>query len=579
MPRGFGGCQGASGMKDDTCLKLGLKKWLPPTLAAILLMGGILYFLWYDGAFLPGWINWRESLGTYRFGEEEALVALLNQRVSVSLNKEQIWQSGKDCRVSDCITEDVDHDGKNELILLFWRHGSFGDHLPFWIRKNDSDWSQHIGIYDWKESYPYRLDPIWVSSGLGIEISELSADEDGIVTVTDKNGRETRWYWRTFGLMLLEEGEKPVVSRTEGGSPAGKGMKEQKALRAGETKKTISFTASGDNLIHEAIIRSAKDRALKEGKEGYDFDFAYEEVSGFFRAHDINFINVESLITETLPPSDYPDFSTPADCGMALLKAGFNALNLSNNHIYDKGSEGINATLDFWSDKEAAVFGLYDRDDPMDICVYEYDGVRLAFLGYTYGTNGRETPEGSDKRAVYLSETELIKKQLEKARREADIVIVSCHFGAEGSHRITDGERTLGRALAGWGADLVIGTHPHVIKDAQWINTGDGRRALVCYSLGNFLSSMKRTGNLLGLTLECSFEVPKSGPARIKNARLIPNVTVYGPYYREPHVKWFSDYSSKEARDNRAAYRDIDYSYDRLTEILKENVSEQFLGP
>ncbi len=583
------------------------------------LLTGVVYLLYSLGAFLPSWVEWESTSGSYLMGSEAADIVLEKKKLHVFLNKESgigteemirsregtgsarinsrlsaqsalqigaeemIWSSERGYKVSAYRVGDVDHDGENELVILFWRRGSFKKHLPFWIEKNDNEWSQHIGVYNWKEDYPYRLDPAWVSSKLGINIKNIELDGDGVVNVVSAEGEETRWYWRTFGLMLLEDGEVPYYG-------------DQKKQRAGQgkekaEKKSLTLTASGDNLIHEPIYRAAAEMAGqnnetgKMGAESYDFGFAYEDVEDFFRAHDVNFINIESMVSDTLEPSDYPYFSTPGECAERLMDIGFNAFNLSNNHIYDNGAEGLYATSDFWKrkaeERDIAFFGLYDKKESEDCSkdpkYLSVNGIRLAFLGYTYGTNGHETPDDSELKVIYTKEKELIKKQLEEARKNADVVIVSCHFGVEGSHKIKDEERTLAKALANWGADIVIGTHPHVVKDAQWFNTTDGRRALVCYSLGNFLSSMKKTGCLTGLTLECRIDLYEGKRAQIKDVKLIPNVTVYGPYYRKPHVKWLSDYSRKEALANRENYRDIDYSYDRIIEILKSNVSQEFL--
>ncbi len=536
--------------------------------SALIIIIFVIFVLWKAGAFLPAWISWEEGSSSYMLGNECAEVILEDKILHVILNGERIWESREGYLVSDFIVGDVDHDGENELLTLFWKQGSFNDHSPFFMERKDSEWTQHIGVYNWREEYSYRLDPAWVTSKLGISVSSFDIDEDGVVTVYDTSGKETRWYWRSWGLSLLEEGEKPFHHQQTEGFP--------KADEKGSEKKSITFTASGDNLIHEPIYKAAREKA---GGDGYDFSFAYEDVADFFKDHDVNLINMESLVTDSIEPSDYPYFAAPSECAGELIDIGFNCFNLSNNHIYDKGLEGLRATEAFWDSVsgEALAFGLYEDGSFNDIPVFEYDGVRIAFLGYTYSTNDIETPGGSDSRVIYLDEKDIIKEQLRIAREKVDIVVVSCHFGAENSHEITDAERTLGKALAEWGADLVIGTHPHVIKDAQWFNTKDGRRAFVCYSLGNFLSSMKNCGQLLGLTLECRFEGEEGGKYVIKDARLIPNVTVYGPYYKDPHVKWLSDYSREEAENNREAYRDIDYSYDKILEILKENVSKRYL--
>ncbi|MCR5791137.1 MAG: CapA family protein [Lachnospiraceae bacterium] len=547
----------------------------------------LLYALWYRGFFLPSFITWEEKEESCLFASEQADIRLSGKKVTVSLAEKPVWESPEGALVSDFLTGDINHDGVNELILLFWRHGSFKEHLPFWIKQNDRDWSQHIGVYGWKESYDYRLDPLWVTSALGMEVTALSLDEQGVLTVSHAGGEETDWYWRTWGLMRLNEGEKPFSPRNtaeEKTSPAARAEDDEK-----EEKISIRFAACGDNLIHESIWKAAKERALSADTEPaslYDFSYAYEDTADFFRQQDLCFINMETLVSDTLPPSDYPYFSTPGACAEALAACGFNVFNLSNNHIYDQGLKGLQATEAFWEKLsqqkkgEILTCGLFAATEKDPVPCFDCQGVRIAFLGYTYGTNDIETPEGAQWSVIYLSETDRIRKQLQKAREQADFVIVSCHFGTEGSHQITDDKRSTARTLCDWGADLVIGTHPHVVQDAQWFQTKDGRRALVCYSLGNFISSMKYTAALTGVTLSCRLDCTKKEnrcQVSIREARLIPTVTTYGPYYHEPRVRFLADYSREEATANRKAYRDPDYSYDRILEILKDHVSEEFL--
>ena len=575
-------------------------KWLP-VLLAVISITIVIFILYNQGLLLPKWVEWNEKENRYFLGKEEFNITLSNRITYATLKNETIWKSDNGNYISDYLVGDVDHDGENELLLLFWKRGSFGEHLPFWIPKNDNDWSQHIAVYKWKESYSYRLDPVWVTSKLGIDVASFAMDEDGVVTLTDKDGEKTEWYWRSWGLVLLKEGEREAeLARTKQIRETERKLTEA----AGEASEevTISFCAAGDNLIHEPIYRAAKKEA--EGESKYDFSYVYENVKEYISAQDLAFINVETLINDAFPPSAYPEFSTPVECGEALYEAGFRIFNLSNNHSYDQGAEGVLSTEKFFAGlpADSLATGFYDTKDLYNIPIYEKEGVKLAFLNYTYGTNGKEVPGDFERRVILLSETELIREQLTKAREQADFVIVSCHFGKEGSFQVTDEQRTLAKALCEWGADLIIGTHPHVAEDAQWFRTGDGRRALVCYSLGNFVSAMNRTGQLTGLLLSCKLvcrpqegkksedetgkETGEDGKGNrekveytvsIKDPKLIPVVTVYGPYYDRPQVRFLSDYSRQEAEANKKNYRDSEYSYDRILKLLKENVSGEFL--
>ena len=120
------------------------------------------------------------------------------------------------------------------------------------------------------------------------------------------------------------------------------GRKQPEAPAKTDETATFTFSASGDNLIHQKIYQQASTRA---GGNGYDFNFCYEGVSNFYQQHDLNWINQESLLSSKLGPASYPTFSTPGENGQAL----YNLLNMrvfsvANNHIYDQGASGIEAT-------------------------------------------------------------------------------------------------------------------------------------------------------------------------------------------------------------------------------------------
>ena len=104
----------------------------------------------------------------------------------------------------------------------------------------------------------------------------------------------------------------------------------------------LRFSATGDNLIHDGLYLQARSRA---GGEGYDFTALYENVAPFYKDFDINWINQETLVTDELPPSSYPCFCTPGALGRAVYDVGWRVISMSNNHSYDKGAQGIAATL------------------------------------------------------------------------------------------------------------------------------------------------------------------------------------------------------------------------------------------
>ncbi|MCR5202187.1 MAG: CapA family protein, partial [Lachnospiraceae bacterium] len=248
----------------------------------------------------------------------------------------------------------------------------------------------------------------------------------------------------------------------------------------------FTFSATGDNLIHSYLYEQARRR----GKNGsYSFDRVYKGVKTFYKKTDLNFINQESLCTDTLAPSTYPCFSTPGNCARALYKINMRVFNISNNHTYDKGKKGLDATWDFWNNKmpkKTLMTGLYKSNRVYNIPIYRIKGVKVAFVSFTYGTNGITQPSGSDKKVIYMSDEKTIKKQIRVAKKKADVVCVSAHWGTEDSHTISPQQRSLAKKLTNWGANLIIGTHPHVVQNSQWIKLKNGKKAFCIYSLGNF---------------------------------------------------------------------------------------------
>ena len=164
--------------------------------------------------------------------------------------------------------------------------------------------------------------------------------------------------------------------------------------------------------------------------------------------------------------------------------------SLSNNHTYDKGASGIAATLRFWGSmpEDVVTTGLWKGEsDYGRIPLQTVNGVTIAYLSYTEHTNGI-LPEQHPWQAnvIYTSQTDVIEQQVQAARQLADFVVVGVHWGVEDSHAIADPQRTLAQNLADWGADLIIGTHPHVLQDAQWLTAADGQAGVHGLFAGQF---------------------------------------------------------------------------------------------
>ena len=131
----------------------------------------------------------------------------------------------------------------------------------------------------------------------------------------------------------------------------------------------------------------------------------------------------------------------------------------------------------------------------------------IAYLSYTDHTNGIPQSSAMTANVIYTSQRNVMEQQVRRARELADFVVVGVHWGVEDSHKITQTQRDLAQQLSDWGADVILGTHPHVVQDAEWKTSVDGRQTFVAYSLGNFLSTQSKPDQLIGaiLTLRCRF--------------------------------------------------------------------------
>ena len=342
------------------------------------------------------------------------------------------------------------------------------------------------------------------------------------------------------------------------------------------------FSATGDNLIHDGIYKQAAKRAAANGKDGYDFSYCFDEMRDFYSGFDINWLNQETLVNNDLSPSTYPCFSTPGEMGQAAYDLGFRVFNLSNNHSYDKGAAGITATQKFWDSmpEDVLTCGFYDPQDPQ-IDIQHKDGVSIAYLSFTEHTNGIPHPQNAPAQVIYTNQTDLIQKQIQKARTMADLVIVSTHWGVEGSHNVTQAQRQLAQNIANWGADVIIGTGPHMVQDVEWLKSENGHDCFVAYSLGNFLNAQSQADCMIGSIL--TFDIIKTKQPNgdsstiIEAPKMHPVINHYGNNYSDIRVYLFEDYTEELANSHgiRQSYSSFSHSY--IETVVRSSIDNAFL--
>ncbi|MEG0693440.1 MAG: CapA family protein, partial [Oscillospiraceae bacterium] len=312
-------------------------------------------------------------------------------------------------------------------------------------------------------------------------------------------------------LMRDKKSAKPIQTVvTETSSEDTPSQKEE--LPAIKPDTTAGLIGVGDNLIHEALYAQAKRRA---GGKGYDFTFAYENVQDIIQNADVASINQETVMADIYQPSAYPMFNSPSELGEHLEKIGFDVINQANNHTLDKGEKGVLATIGFWTTQDAKLTGVYkDIEDYEQIRMITKNDITFSFIGMTELTNGLSLPPDSEVILMRTSDEEKIKERIQKAKSISDVVVVNVHWGVEYTHNPSEFQKEMAKKMIEWGADVILGHHPHVIQPIEYIERSDGTKGIVAYSLGNFISAQNRgdrmIGGMLDVAITKSYEQNKS---------------------------------------------------------------------
>ncbi len=350
------------------------------------------------------------------------------------------------------------------------------------------------------------------------------------------------------------------------------------ASEAVQEPVTVRFLATGDNLIHSGIYQQA---AARSTDGTYDFSFAYENIASYVAAADIAVINQETVVDPNKEPSTYPTFNSPAELGEEMVSLGFDVFNMANNHILDKGTSSVLAALDFWDSLGVLTCGAYRNDEDLNtVHMMEVKGVTFSFIGVTEHTNGISLPSDTDVRLIYTSNEELIQQQIEMAKEQSDVVVVNCHMGTEDSHVVTEAQQELYEKMVDWGADVIIGNHPHVLQKVEYMLKPDGGQALVIYSLGNLISTQSSAPNLIGGLMD--FDVTydfENETCSVTYANLIPIVTHYGSNKSNVQIYPLSDYTDTLASSHGIRSKYSGFSILYIEGVVSEYIEEQFLQP
>ena len=332
-----------------------------------------------------------------------------------------------------------------------------------------------------------------------------------------------------------------ISKRAKAEAAKEKAEQERLALEKEQEENTIELLAVGDNIAHQTI------REVGMTEDGpWNYDSVYQYVKEDVEAADLALVTQETIFVEDREDvSGYPSFGTPPEFGDALVNTGFDVIASATNHALDKGTDSIEYTLNWWEENhpDIPVLGLYDSQEASEeIPIISCKDLKLAMLDYTYSLNGLELPSGQEY-MVDVFDEEKAREDIRQAKELADVVIVVMHVGNEYEQDVDQETQEWTDIFLEEGVDIVIGSHPHVVRTMETLTGEDGHKMLVYYSLGNFTSTQTDLPSLMGamakITVRKNIE---TGEIEIPEHEFIPLLMYYNKEIPQAAIYKLEDY-------------------------------------
>lgn len=327
-------------------------------------------------------------------------------------------------------------------------------------------------------------------------------------------------------LVLLPE--QQTTTETEKTAPI---EKEPEIVQKDPAHYSATISAIGDVLIHTPLYEDAY-----IGENKYDFTKMFTHVKPYIERADIAIANSESIIGgQGIGISSYPRFNSPFELGDALKFAGIDVVNMANNHTLDRGEQAILNATNYWNQLGITYVGAATSvEEAETIKTVTANNIVFSFLGYTYGTNGLAVPAGKEYLVNYINEEKIV-ADIQKAKKQSDIVVLNVHMGTEYARHHNKYQTQIAQFAADNGADIVFMHHAHVLQPAQWYTGINGNKTFVMHSLANFLSGQdklyRRIGGIMQLDITKTIEYDLAGneitSIDIQNPSFIPTFVKY----------------------------------------------------
>ncbi|OKZ74616.1 MAG: hypothetical protein BHW00_04205 [Clostridium sp. 26_22] len=345
---------------------------------------------------------------------------------------------------------------------------------------------------------------------------------------------------------------------------------------------TFTLTSLGDTLCHNTQYWDAYNSKTDE----YDFSYVYEDIKNYTLSSDITIGSLETTFAgKEKGYSNYPTFNTPDSLATALKDIGVDVVSLAGNHALDYGYTGLCRTIDVFNNIGLSHLGTYKTaEDQEKILIKDVKGVKIAFINYTYGTNGIPLPSGKEF-CVNLIDKDFIKKQINQAKEQNVDMIVACmHWGTEYRTTANSEQKYLANFLFENGVDVILGNHPHVLEpmEKKTITLQDGttKDVFVVYALGNFTADQRdeitRDSAILNLTITKNSD----GKISIDKVNYVPiymykNTNVSTHKFKILDIeKTIKDYEEgKNTSINSTVYNNLKKQLEKIKSILGDELN------
>ena len=296
------------------------------------------------------------------------------------------------------------------------------------------------------------------------------------------------------------------------------------AMPASAVTQRLRIVAAGDLMQHVPQLTAA--RTERDGLERYDYDASFRHVAQMMRRADLAIVNLETTLSDHGPHTGYPCFRSPAAVAEAMRQMQIDLAAMANNHCCDRGAEGIRTTTRILDSHGIRRTGVYR--DSLDYRLnnpqyFERNGIGVAVLNYTYGTNGLPVPAGC---IVNRMDTAAMSRDIAAVdRSRADCIMAVMHWGNEYQRQPDAAQRAMAAFLRRHGVNIIIGSHPHVVQPAEC----DPHEGVTVYSLGNFVSNQRQRycdGGIIA-----TIDIERTGDGPLKYSLEITPVWVHTPDY------------------------------------------------